>query len=271
MVDALIKNALLLALEGEALRRVMPYRHETDACNNNIAWRAYLEVLRGVFMPPAESDLSKCEFKSRIQGRTEPITTYLNSKIALADLTFGQQLIFDTLIDEVIAGVYNPVIKKRIHQGHPADRQVLVDIAVTAVADEWRGVEGSNRHLKPRRLSPSEGPPCNNAFGDRCDGQSNQDNQGREMLPMSQGWPYCNQLLRKTVSRWQGQHAAPGGPTRATATTRTISSRRSEGTGRTSSYVKTVTRLDTSRRTASLLELSTFKKLPRMKEQICLF
>ena len=141
--DERIKNSILLAFRDEALRRIAPYRRDTEAWVQNPTWRGYLQVLRGAFLPTQEGDLAKIEYKARKQGRLEPITSFLNDKIALADIAYGETLIFENLVDDVIEATYNNVVKKKIRTGHPADIQQLVNIAVTAVADERRGVEGN--------------------------------------------------------------------------------------------------------------------------------
>ena len=138
-----IKNSILLAFRDEALRRIAPYRRDTETWVQNPTWRGYLQVLRGAFLPTQEGDLAKLEYRARKQGRLEPITSFLNDKIALADIAYGETLIFENLVDDVIEATYNNVVKKKIRTGHPADIQQLVNIAVTAVADERRGVEGN--------------------------------------------------------------------------------------------------------------------------------
>ena len=92
------------------MRRIAPYQRDTDSWVQNAGWQPYMQVLRGAVMLAKESDLVKVEFRSREQSRMEPIT-YLNANIALADLAYGQQLVLKTLVDEVISGVNNPLLK----------------------------------------------------------------------------------------------------------------------------------------------------------------
>ena len=94
------------------MRRIAPYQRDTDSWVQNAGWQPYMQVLRSAVMLAKESDLVKVEFRSREQSRMEPIT-YLNANIALADLAYGQQLVFKT-VDEVISGVYNPLLKMNL-------------------------------------------------------------------------------------------------------------------------------------------------------------
>ena len=91
------------------MRRIAPYQRDTDSWVQNAGWQPYMQVLRSAVMLAKESDLVKVE-QSRGQSRMEPIT-YLNAYIALADLAYGQQLVLKTLVDEVISGVNNPLLK----------------------------------------------------------------------------------------------------------------------------------------------------------------
>ena len=93
------------------MRRIAPYQRDTDSWVQNAGWQPYMQVLRSAVMLAKESDLVKVE-QSRGQSRMEPIT-YLNANIALADLAYGQQLVFKT-VDEVISGVYNPLLKMNL-------------------------------------------------------------------------------------------------------------------------------------------------------------
>ena len=88
-------------------------------------------------MPPEESELSCSEFQHRKQGRNEDISTYLSSKLALWQNAFTEnERSFTTLYTAVIAGIYNPIVKRQLRRSSPVDQDQLHQMAVRIVANE---------------------------------------------------------------------------------------------------------------------------------------
>ena len=126
------KGALLCALKGSAADCAKPYGLGTTAWVNATSIDLYLTTLRGVFMPPEES-----EFQHRKQGKSEDISTYLSSKLALWQNAFTEnETSFTTLYTAVIAGIYNPIVKRQLRRSSPADEDQLRQMAVRIVANE---------------------------------------------------------------------------------------------------------------------------------------
>ena len=98
---------------------------------------AYMAWIRGVYQPASESDLARTEFKQRKQGIKETILDYVTSKIALFEAAFNvDERSFTTLLDSVIDGVFNSVIKRRIQRNRPTDQANLIKDLLAAVASE---------------------------------------------------------------------------------------------------------------------------------------
>ena len=131
------KGALLCALKGSAADCAKPYGLGTTAWTNATSIDLYLTTLRGVFMPPEESELSRSEFQHRKQGKSEDISSYLSSKLALWQNAFTEnERSFTTLYTAVIAGIYNPIVKRQLRRSSPADEDQLRQMAVRIVANE---------------------------------------------------------------------------------------------------------------------------------------
>ena len=94
-----------------------------------------MKVLCGAFKPENESDLSKLEFKARKQAKTENVSTFLNSKFALWTIAYPQGD-FKMLLDEVVSGHYNLVVKRQVRRAQPGDQAELTRIVMETVAAE---------------------------------------------------------------------------------------------------------------------------------------
>ena len=133
--DVDIKNAILLGFKDEALRRIAPHGRGTISWNNNVRWEDYLKTLRGAFEPESESDLSKLEFRARKQGKNENVSTFLNAKFALWIIAYPEGD-FEMLLDEVVSGLYNTVVKRQVRRARPGTQQELTRIVMETVAAE---------------------------------------------------------------------------------------------------------------------------------------
>ena len=65
-IDAETRKRILVSrIEGKAIARLTPYLQDSAAWRAAATETAYMDVLRGVFQPVSESDLSRTEFKMR--------------------------------------------------------------------------------------------------------------------------------------------------------------------------------------------------------------
>lgn len=126
------------AMQGTAVERIRPFLPGTDSANRAETLAQYLDLLESVFQPPQESRSLKLEFKSRKQGIGEDVSCYLSSKLSLYDVAYGQnQQDFETLLTEVIGGLYSNVIKRRLRNADDVtDRNTLRTKLFDIVAKE---------------------------------------------------------------------------------------------------------------------------------------
>ena len=145
------KRALLYAMKGNAADKARIYKEGSTQWDNSPNIEAYLTAMRNIFMPTEESEIARAEFKATKQKKNEDIASYLTMKISLWENAFPEtERSFHTLLSEVIAGVYNPVVKRIIRRANPADQTSLRTVAITAVANEresYRGGYGESTSL----------------------------------------------------------------------------------------------------------------------------
>ena len=67
--DDFQKRSLLTCMRGKAIAMTRPKAVITAAWRDAADLNAYVLTLRGVFLPPEESEMSRTEFKIRKQGR----------------------------------------------------------------------------------------------------------------------------------------------------------------------------------------------------------
>ena len=131
------KRSLLACMRGQAVEMTRPYNEGSQTWTNCVAFAAYLDAFRRIFLPPEESELARTEFKVRKQGRKEGISSYLSAKIALWQLAYPEaERSFSTLMDEIIAGTANRVVKRRLRYAEIANVPELRRQAVRMVAAE---------------------------------------------------------------------------------------------------------------------------------------
>ena len=131
------KRILVSRIEGRAVQRLTAYMDGTAHWTNAATEPAYLEVIRGVYQPASESDLSRTEFKMRKQGIKETVLDYVTQKIALFEAAYNEdERSFTTLCDAVIEGLFNTVIKRLIQRDRPANQAALIEKLLSAVASE---------------------------------------------------------------------------------------------------------------------------------------
>lgn len=131
------KRSLLMGMRGQAIEMTRPYAENTATWNNCPDLQSYVDAMRGVFLPPEESELARTEFKVRKQGRREDISTYLSSKIALWQLAYAEnERSFSNLMDEIISGIANKIVKRTLRYATINDIEQLRRQAVRIVAAE---------------------------------------------------------------------------------------------------------------------------------------
>lgn len=132
------KTALLYSLTGKAAERASTIGIGTEAYNQADNWAEMMELLKNIFAPVADSEISRVAFRARKQGPREDIVSYLTAKISLWHQAYPQagQRTFHTIMDEGINGMANNVIKRLVRRSAPNNQQQLVDAATAAVASE---------------------------------------------------------------------------------------------------------------------------------------
>ena len=131
------KRSLLTCMRGKAIEMTRPKAENTAAWRDAIDLNAYVETMRGVFLPPEESEMSRTEFKIRKQGRKEDVSTYLSAKIALWQMAYADaERSFTTLMDETIKGLENRVVKRQLRYAIVRNEEELRRTAVRLVAAE---------------------------------------------------------------------------------------------------------------------------------------
>ena len=131
------KRSLLTCMRGKAIEMTRPKAENTTAWHDAADLNAYVVTMRGVFLPPEESEMSRTEFKIRKQSRKEDVSTYLSAKIALWQMAYADaERSFTTLMDETIKGLENRVVKRQLRYAIVRNEEELRRTAVRLVAAE---------------------------------------------------------------------------------------------------------------------------------------
>ena len=132
------KNAILFSLSGNASERATVIGVGTEAFNGAATWQAMIALVRNLFQPAADSEISRIAFRSRKQAAQEDVGSYLTAKVALWRGAYPEAAArnFDVLLDEAINGLFNKVIKRMVRRTNPRTEQALMETATSAVASE---------------------------------------------------------------------------------------------------------------------------------------
>ena len=131
------KRILVSRIEGKAIARLTTYMEGSAAWRAADTEPAYMDVIRGVFQPVSESDLSRTEFKMRKQGVNETALDFVTHKIALWECAYkADERPFNNLCDAIIEGLVNNTIKRIIQRNRPANQEDLIKQLLSAVASE---------------------------------------------------------------------------------------------------------------------------------------
>jgi len=132
------KASLFYSIKTPAAERVRTYGAGTPEFTNAANFEEYAKLLGETFEPVQESQLCKAEFYSYKQGRHQDINAYLSMKIALYRQGFGtkaESTQFDSLLTEIIKGIYNLVVKREVRRGNPTNLAELRALATQVVAN----------------------------------------------------------------------------------------------------------------------------------------
>ena len=111
------KLTVVSAMKGGAVERIRPFLPGSQVADNCNSLEAYLDNLQAIFQPPSESRSLRLDFRSRKQSKDEDVSSYLSSKYALYDIAFPEeQRDHETLLGEVIKGLFSIVVKRRLQQ-----------------------------------------------------------------------------------------------------------------------------------------------------------
>ena len=137
------KRILVTRIRGQAVARLKAYGEGSQAWDDAATLAQYLDVVKSIYQPAAESDLARAEFNSRKQGENETILDYLTSKMGLFDSAYPEaERSFTLLMDQIIAGIWNSEIKFSTQRNRPEDRAAVVPQLLRDVAAERACVLG---------------------------------------------------------------------------------------------------------------------------------
>ena len=118
------KHAVIAGMSGTAVERVRPFLPGSEAANRCTSLEQYLALLQELFQPPSESRSLKLEFKNRKQNKDEDVSSFLSSKYALYDIAYPpEQRDHETLLTEVIKGLFSIVVKRRLQMARDIDNR----------------------------------------------------------------------------------------------------------------------------------------------------
>ena len=77
------KLVLCSLLLGATARAMYIHGPSTASFRDSATLKDYMKIIEGIFQPQAESQLARMDFEACKQGINEPISDYINDKIAL--------------------------------------------------------------------------------------------------------------------------------------------------------------------------------------------
>ena len=129
------KLAIIASLQHGATRAIELHGPSTTSFTNAASATAYLEVTRLVFLPRAESNLSRMDFKQYRQGRDEPISEYATTKLSLYHSAEPNQAArsYAYLRSEMLRGIFSGYVKNEVIRMNPLDEATLLEAMVTCL------------------------------------------------------------------------------------------------------------------------------------------
>ncbi len=129
------KMALLSSLTGSATRAVELHGPGKPSFVAAATHDAYLGVIRAVFLPRAESNLSRMDFEGYRQGTDQPISEYATTKLSLYHSSEPNENMrsYAYLRNQMLVGIYSGYIKSEVIRIDPQDEQALIEAMITAM------------------------------------------------------------------------------------------------------------------------------------------
>ena len=129
------KMAILASLAGSATRAIELHGPGKPGFVGAATADAFLTLIRSVFLPRAESNLSRMDFEQYRQGVDEPISEYATTKMALYHAVEPNEgaRSYAYLRSEMLRGIYSPYVKNEVIRANPVDEAGLIEAMITAL------------------------------------------------------------------------------------------------------------------------------------------
>ena len=131
-----MKLALIHSLRGSAAERTRHLTTGTAIYESVPDYAHYETLVKEVFNPQAEEDLSRSEFIARRQGIREDVGHYYSIKSSLFMEAYGMEGPFTVLFTETLKGLYNQVVKRQLRRAGPTNPEELRATLYRIVAAE---------------------------------------------------------------------------------------------------------------------------------------
>ena len=137
------KIALVYSMKGRAQTQIQGFLPETEAFQKADTFKKFMDMIREVFQPASEKNLSRAEFLSYLQAPTEDVGNYLSIKFSLYEMAYPhEEQSFQTLRSHTIRGLYSNVIKRVVSRMTVATPDELRNAIYSAVASEREAYMG---------------------------------------------------------------------------------------------------------------------------------
>lgn len=131
-----LKQAVLFSLKEGASKGISLYGKKSEGFRNARTVEDFLNLLERVFVPPAESGLSRIEFESRVQGVDESSIGYFGDKRALYEASEPDEgrRSFQSFRHHVLKGLVSRFVVAKVMDQDPKDEAELQDAIIRATA-----------------------------------------------------------------------------------------------------------------------------------------
>ena len=127
------KSLFVNMIKGALLERVQGILRGSPAWDGAVTVNAYVTVVKGIFAPAAEQQVSRTEFNRCRQGKQEPVQAFVSRKVALYCNAFAEaERNLFTLKDAVINSLESNVVKRELRRRN----DVLTTADITRVLVE---------------------------------------------------------------------------------------------------------------------------------------
>ena len=111
------KSLFVNMIKGSLLERVQGVLRGSPAWDGALTVNAYVTVVKGIFAPAAEQQVSRTEFNRCRQGKQEPVQAFVSRKVALYCNAFAEaERNHWTLKDAVINSLESTVVKRELRR-----------------------------------------------------------------------------------------------------------------------------------------------------------